>query len=248
MLKRNVALLVGVALIGLTGCKNCPVTQEQHDALKAQYAECLAQNTRLKTDLADADSQLVDVQAKLKAANDEVDKYSAMAKALQEARDKMAADQDKLKRMMADLDWLGQGEMRDGESFLVMKNEILFAAGSHELKPRAKEGLDVIAQRLMELPDAKIRVDGHTDGQPIRASRDRYSSNWDLAAKRAEAVRAYLAEKGVPEDRMFIAGFGPNVPRVEPPEPTAAVEENRRVEILLIFGKSGDMQDLLDNM
>jgi chemotaxis protein MotB len=248
MLKKLLVITIGFALIGLTGCQQGQEVNEDVKVLNAKLDQCRQDKRILESDLQSANDEIASLTARLQDARDDAQKYSELAARLEEAKQKLQQEKQAISDVVEDLEWLVNLEQRGNDTVMVMDNAILFPSGSHELTEQAKTGLDTLAQRLGDVPNATIRVDGHTDGEPIRATRDKYSSNWDLAAERAESVRAYLAENGVMSSRMYITGFGPIAPRVEPTNPTDPMEENRRVEILLLFDREGDVQDLLEDL
>ena len=93
-----------------------------------------------------------------------------------------------------------------------------------------------VADFLLKSDGRKLRIDGHTDGQPLKATKGKWGNNYRLAAERALAVREYLAGRGVPAGDMIVAGYGPNAPAVDPTAPEAEEPANRRVEIFIIPG------------
>jgi flagellar motor protein MotB len=248
MTKKLLFVTIGFALLGLTGCTPGQEVEDPELVLDAKLQQCIADKEVLQSDLQSARDQISTLTDQLTDAQADARQYSELAQQLREAKQKLEREKQAIAGVVEDMEWLVNLEERGGETVMVMENEILFPSGSHELTDDAKRGLNQLAGRLAEVPNATIRIDGHTDGEPIRASADKYSSNWDLAAERAESVRAYLAENGLDSSRTFIAGFGPTVPRVEPPAPDAAVPENRRVEILLLFDQKADMETLLDSV
>jgi chemotaxis protein MotB len=76
-----------------------------------------------------------------------------------------------------------------------------------------------------------LRIDGHTDPQPLRAGHP-YSSNWELSTARALSVVEFLASRGLPPQRMVAAGFGEHRPAVAGDD-AQANQRNRRIEIKL---------------
>ncbi|MBC7104160.1 MAG: peptidoglycan -binding protein [Parvibaculum sp.] len=123
-----------------------------------------------------------------------------------------------------------------GDRF-AMQSEIFFASGSADINPSGKQQLDKIAQAIREIaaeiPDDipwVLRVDGHTDANPIATPQ--FPSNWYLSSARAIAVVNYLTEKGVPENRLVAAGFGQFHP-LEQERSEAANRRNRRIEFKL---------------
>ena len=67
--------------------------------------------------------------------------------------------------------------------------------------------LDNIINVLKNTPDLNIRVEGHTDNIGSK------KYNLDLSEKRAEAIKAYLVEKGIDQSRITSVGLGFSKPR-----------------------------------
>jgi outer membrane protein OmpA-like peptidoglycan-associated protein len=85
--------------------------------------------------------------------------------------------------------------------------------------------LDEVAQVLGDNPKISLEVQGHTDN----AGTDAY--NMTLSQSRADAVRAYLVQKGVSPARLVSKGFGFHQPLV--PNTTDANRAlNRRVQFI----------------
>ncbi|WP_038036787.1 peptidoglycan -binding protein [Thermopetrobacter sp. TC1] len=123
-----------------------------------------------------------------------------------------------------------------GDRF-VFQAEVLFPKGSAELTEEGKRELDKLAEAIKELekqipPDINwiLRVDGHTDSDPIHTPR--YASNWELSAARAISVVKYLISKGVPPERLAATGFGEFHP-LDPRDTEEAKAKNRRIELKL---------------
>ena len=70
-------------------------------------------------------------------------------------------------------------------------------------------------------------MSGYTDNSGDAAS------NLELSKRRAEAVKAYLIEKGVSENRLTAKGFGINNPRADNTTKEGRAQ-NRRVELTII--------------
>lgn len=117
-----------------------------------------------------------------------------------------------------------------GEIIVGIAGDVLFDSGSATLKPEAKRSLDRIASVLnSEYASNVIRVEGYTDSDPIRKSN--WKSNEHLSAERALAVEAYLVGKGVNNERIYAAAFGPARPK-------ATKAQSRRVEIVILASGS----------
>jgi outer membrane protein OmpA-like peptidoglycan-associated protein len=102
--------------------------------------------------------------------------------------------------------------------------DVQFESGVPVMIGRSLPLLDSIARQLLALPEEAIEVSGHTDSSGI------YRKNVVLARARAEAVRQYLYQRGVPLERMTARGFGPDRP-VASNRTQEGRALNRRVEL-----------------
>jgi len=103
---------------------------------------------------------------------------------------------------------------------------VYFAFGTAAIDPISDRALAELARSLAGHPDWKVTVEGHTDSVGTDAA------NQTLSSRRAEAVRARLAERhGVDTKAWGAAGYGATKPR----ESNATIEgraRNRRVELV----------------
>lgn len=133
-----------------------------------------------------------------------------------------------------EIDGAAVGLQMTGEGIvLVYSADLLFDAGKSKLRPEAYEILDTAGNVLREnAAESKIRVEVHTDNEPVQASG--WKSNWELSAARALSVVHYLQdEKGIPGWRLSACAYG----EYRPVADNAAREgrqSNRRVEILVM--------------
>ncbi len=123
-----------------------------------------------------------------------------------------------------------------GDRF-VFQSEVLFGLGEAELGQQGRENMAAFAETLLEISksipdeiDWVLRVDGHTDKQPIRTAR--FPSNWELSIARALSVTKYLIARGVPPERLAPTGFGEFRP-LDPKDDEIAYLRNRRIELKL---------------
>jgi chemotaxis protein MotB len=123
-----------------------------------------------------------------------------------------------------------------GDRF-VFQSEVLFVSGSAVLEPAGEDQLIRLADTLIdissEIPDELnwvLRIDGHTDRDPIRTFE--FPSNWELSSARAISVVKFLMIRGVPADRLVAAGFGEHQPLIDE-DTDKAKERNRRIEFKL---------------
>jgi chemotaxis protein MotB len=124
----------------------------------------------------------------------------------------------------------------EGDRF-VLHAELLFESGSARLEEEGEGRLMKVAATLEQLSgkipkdiDWVLRIDGHTDRVPI--NNERFASNWELSTARAVSVVRFLADHGVPENRMLAAGFSKFHP-IDPADTPEAYRKNRRIEIKL---------------
>ena len=104
---------------------------------------------------------------------------------------------------------------------------IEFDFGKATIRPVSRKVLDGAAKLLVEYPDLKVLITGHTDNVGDR------ETNVNLSKDRAESVKTYLAGKGVIEERISTKGAGPDQPLVENDTP-ANRQKNRRIEFAVV--------------
>jgi outer membrane protein OmpA-like peptidoglycan-associated protein len=113
---------------------------------------------------------------------------------------------------------------------VVNLSDVLFDTGSANLKPGAREKLARLSGILVSHPGLHIAIEGHTD------SVGAVDYNQKLSERRAESVRAYLVQQGMPSTDVGAAGLGEGTP-VATNGTAAGRQQNRRVELVV----SGDL-------
>jgi len=123
-----------------------------------------------------------------------------------------------------------------GDRF-VFQSEVLFPKGQAELNEEGQLEMtklaDALKQLEREIPEDiawVLRVDGHTDTDPIVSSL--FQSNWELSAGRSIAVVNFLIANGVEPNHLVAAGFGEFQP-IDPGSTEEAKSRNRRIELKL---------------
>jgi chemotaxis protein MotB len=123
-----------------------------------------------------------------------------------------------------------------GDRF-VFQSEVLFAKGDAEISSLGQEEMlklaDALRQLEAEIPQDiawVLRVDGHTDIDPIKSPF--FQSNWELSSARAIAVVKYLIAQGVAPKHLVAAGFGEFQP-LDVGTSEDAKSQNRRIELKL---------------
>lgn len=201
-----IALIAPVCLLALGGCQG--VSQSDYDAALAEASTLRQQLEQRELDLEDCEAGRADLGARLANTRSELERMQAEGRTGFESIQGTSVSG------------------RPGAIAVNVEGDILFASGSVELKNAAKATLDEVARVIRErYSDKTIRIEGHTDSDPIR--RSEWETNERLSFERANAVEQYLASKDIDADRMYSAAFGPSVPR----ESKAL---SRRVEIVIL--------------
>ena len=111
---------------------------------------------------------------------------------------------------------------------------VTFEYNSAKLKPESRSVLDNVAVDLNKYPRLKIELQGHTDS----AGPDAY--NLKLSQQRADSVRIYLMDQGVPGNQLTARGYGETQP-IEDNKTEAGRSLNRRV-VMFVQDNPGDVQ------
>lgn len=119
---------------------------------------------------------------------------------------------------------------------ITMKNDLLFYSGSATLNDKALKTLDNVGVLIGEkFALHYVRVEGHTDSQPINTFM--FPSNWELSAARSSSIIRYLITRFKFMPNVFTAvGYGDTRPVVDN-KTSENRAKNRRVEILVLKNK-----------
>ena len=102
-------------------------------------------------------------------------------------------------------------------------NNLFFKTGKFDITPESEPELDRLAKVIIENPEIKVQIEGHTDDVGKK------ENNMELSYKRANSVVDYLINKHkISKDRLVVKGFGETKPVVKN---TSAEnrQKNRRV-------------------
>jgi len=104
---------------------------------------------------------------------------------------------------------------------------INFKTNSAEILKGSHGVLDKAVQVLIDYPDVRLEIGGHTDN----VGKAQY--NLDLSQRRAESVRTYMVGKGIAADRLTAVGYGMDKP-ITSNKTAKDKAKNRRTEFTLI--------------
>lgn len=220
---RAAAVGLGVLVTILGGCNRS--TQTKYDMVMTENQELQRRVAAL-----DAAKRAVDDEnAQLRTQNDQ------LAGALDEATRQINARADEesfptTNQLLADeFRDVGDGisiGTRAGDIVIAVAGDVLFESGKVTLRASAKRSLErVVAVLGSRYAGHDIRVEGYTDNDPIKKSG--WKSNEHLSAERALAVEKYLVSKGIGNDRIYSAAFGPAHGK-------SSKSGSRRVEIVVL--------------
>lgn len=199
------------------------------------------ENSSLKEVVEQADAAVRNCEERCRVLEEQLQAEIAMRKT---ADEKVVLLKDALQRIRGSLsvdrtaryEALSEGfEVNPQSGAIVLEDAVYFASGKHQLSSTGRRNLEVLGRRLAspEYSQYSVRVDGHTDNQPIR--RSNYRSNWDLGVQRAQSVQDLLVSSGVDPSRIFVASFADTRP-VADNSTAAGRKKNRRVEIQIMDG------------
>jgi outer membrane protein OmpA-like peptidoglycan-associated protein len=214
--------------------------EEDSDRNRANAASSDAQLQQSVRDRDDADRKNVNAQAA--QADAERDRNNAqqqqhVAEADSERNRAAAASSDmQLKDAVRDREELRARllqqfslilETRDTARGLVVNmSDVLFDSGKFTLRPLAREKLAKISGIVLAYPSLKLAVEGNTDSVGTEAY------NQELSEHRAQGVRSYLTQQGVPESSTSATGFGKTRP-IASNDTSEGRQQNRRVELVV---------------
>jgi outer membrane protein OmpA-like peptidoglycan-associated protein len=195
----------------------------------------------------EADRRSLDAQADAqRSANAQTEAERARATAEQQQR-AAQADADRNRTAAASSDQQYQQAVRDREELrarllqqfnailvthdtarglVVNMSDVLFDSGQFTLRPLAREKLAKISGIVLAYPSLRLAIEGNTDSIGTQAY------NQILSEKRAQGVRGYLTQQGVPESSTTAAGFGKDQP-IASNTTAEGRQQNRRVELVV---------------
>lgn len=102
-----------------------------------------------------------------------------------------------------------------------------FGTDRYDLKPGEAAILDAQARWLAQYPSIHVTIEGHCDERGTR------EYNLALGERRANAVKNYLANRGVSPSRMSVISYGKERPIAMGSDEDAWAQNRRAVTVLL---------------
>ncbi|HKV79711.1 MAG TPA: OmpA family protein [Candidatus Sulfotelmatobacter sp.] len=188
---------------------------------RAEAEAKAAEEARRQAELAAAKQAQMKAQADAAAAKAKADEDAARADAERARQSAIALRTQLLEQFNRIL------ETRDTPRGLVVNmGDVLFDFGKYALRPEAREKLAKLSGIILGHPGLNLGIEGHTDNVGTD------EVNQKLSEQRAQAVRSYLIEQGLPQTNTTAQGFGKTSP-VANNSTSEGRQKNRRVEIVV---------------
>ena len=225
----TLTLALVMAAMSAAGCGKQEIQQLQGQVrtLQDNNATLQAQRDSAQQQLAAAQTRSTELSGKLDAKDLEIESAKA-------ARDKAVSDLDALKKERPAAPAGGGWKAGTIGAEISIGSDVLFSSGRATLTTAGKKALSSVASSIMtNHPGKNIRIYGHTDGDPIRKTKNLWADNLDLSANRAMAVTRYMISRGIKGSLIESIGMGSTRP-IAGNKSKADKKKNRRVEIMII--------------
>jgi len=110
------------------------------------------------------------------------------------------------------------------EQVIKIGKAIYFTTGKDIIKKESEVPLDELVVILAKYPKMLMQIEGNTDNVGDE------NKNLKLSQDRAAAVKKYLINKGIAEDRLTAVGYGETKP-IADNKTSKGRAENRRVDL-----------------
>lgn len=112
-----------------------------------------------------------------------------------------------------------------------LRQAAYFPSGGDAIASSGFDSLEKISRTIRDLPNL-VRLEGHTDSEPIHTRR--FHSNWELSAARSIAMlKLFEGRYGIPGFRFAVAGYAETEP-VASNDSAEGRAHNRRVDIVIL--------------
>ncbi len=192
----------------------------------AQLQQAAGAQANAERDRNTAERDRNDAQQQQRAAEAESDRNRANAASSNAQLQQAVRDREEIRaRLLTQFNLIL--ETRDTARGLVVNmSDVLFDSGKFTLRPLAREKLAKISGIVLAYPSLRLAVEGNTDSVGTEMF------NQQLSEQRAQGVRSYLTQQGVPESSTTATGFGKSRP-IASNETSEGRQQNRRVELVV---------------
>lgn len=241
----------------------CGYSEDEWQAQLAKYGQLNDQHEATKKELAAAQARVAELEAELQKLGFELSETGSanerLSSALEEYKQRAAALErikarfETLRKKLEKLTQLGlKIEVRKNRMVISLPGDVLFASGKDELQAAGQDILRQVAEVIggdAGLSGRQYQVAGHTDDEPLRATKATFKDNWGLSLMRARSVLLYLVSPpdtkggggGLKETNWSASGYGSTDPLVAN-DSDEGRSKNRRVELIML----PDVEEMLD--
>jgi outer membrane protein OmpA-like peptidoglycan-associated protein len=202
------------------------VAEADSDRNRAAAASSDAQLQQAAGAQADAERDRNDAQHKQHVAEADSDRNRAAAASSDAQLQQAVHDREELRAKLLQQFNLILETRDTARGLVVNMSDVLFDSGKYTLRPLAREKLAKISGIVLAYPSLRLAVEGNTDS----VGTELY--NQELSEQRAEGVRSYLTQQGVPESSTTARGFGKTQP-IASNDTSEGRQQNRRVELIV---------------
>jgi outer membrane protein OmpA-like peptidoglycan-associated protein len=204
--------------------------RQQADEARAQAEQARVDAERMKQQADAAAAAAAKSQQEAEAARQAALAQQQAAEAQAEQARQAAAQAEKERadmraQLLAQLNAVLQTQ-DTARGLIVNMSDVLFDFGKYTLKPAAREKLAKISGIVMAHPGLTLQIEGYTD------SVGSDEVNQQLSERRADTVRDFLIEQGVPGSGVSAQGFGKANPVASNDTPDGR-QKNRRVQLVV---------------
>ena len=236
LLNRFARISIGVvatALLFVGGCRS--TSQDRIRVLEAEKAEWAReradlqhQNAQMRNDLLQTENRADTAEARAASA----EQLLAMkAQPQPSAAPEPSFDAREFASAFKGIQGV-RVETNGSGATIVLASDVTFGSGRTDLSKNAQSTLKRVAVALKEASGVgQVRIEGHTDSEPIRKSG--FASNEELSLARARNVEKFLLHQGVPGAVLSVEGHGEAKPVASNATKTGRAA-NRRVEIVVV--------------
>jgi len=228
----------------LVGCAN-KKTETQIKEIREMNRELMDAKWSLEQQLAQKNQEIEDLNIRLAEAENQsssertnwqktLSRYEREKQDLEDQLGDARRELGKVKSDTTNIEGVTTHQTPDGVA-LRLDDVVFFKPGKAVLSEKGKSSLLKVAQLLNgnDYINRRIRIEGHCDSDPIRYSKNKYKSNWELSSSRSMAVLHFLENNAVEGQRLHSAAFSFHHPVVANDTKTNK-SKNRRVEIVVL--------------
>ncbi len=227
--------------------------RNQVSQVNAQYQRLLAEGQANPAELARLQQEAANAQSKLAAAEQARHEAAASARSYAAEVERLrqeairtptipdnTAEMARLNAEVVRLRAMGKivSLTPDGNIEIVLPSDVTFSSGEATLTKRGQQSLRTLSTTLNgEYAPFSLRVEGHTDSQPLKRTRPIWGDNRGLGSARALSVVRFMeSDMRIELGRLASSSHGMHQPLADN-KSKADRAKNRRVSVIVVIPK-----------